>query len=104
LRDETHPLLPPSELPACGRGEIRWSHEHRLTRFRQQVGGTPKRAARVRRFEQLLRRRAREQPRPDGGRLAAVAGYADQAHMIRDFGQFVGGSPTAHLRARQQAR
>jgi AraC-like DNA-binding protein len=55
----------------------------------------PKRAARVSRFEQLLRRLAREQPRPDGDPLAAVAGYADQAHMIRDFGQFVGASPTA---------
>ncbi len=78
--------------------EIGWSHKHLITRFRQQVGVTPKRAARVSRFEQLLRRLARE-PRPDWDRLAAVAGYADQAHMIRDFGHFVGASPTAHLRA-----
>jgi AraC-like DNA-binding protein len=83
--------------------EIGWSHKHLITRFRQQVGVTPKRAARVSRFERVLRRLAREQPRPDWGRLAAGAGYADQAHMIRDFGQFVGASPTAHLRARQQA-
>ncbi len=84
--------------------EIGWSHKHLITRFRQQVGVTPKRAARVSRFEQLLRRLAREQPRPDWDRLAAAAGYADQAHMIRDFGHFVGASPTAHLRVRQQMR
>jgi len=79
--------------------EIGWSHKHLITRFRQQVGVTPKRAARLSRFEHLLRRLARERPRPDWDRLAAVAGYADQAHMIRDFGQFLGTTPTAHLRA-----
>ena len=36
--------------------EIGWSHKQLITRFRQQVGVTPKRAARVSRFEQLLRR------------------------------------------------
>jgi AraC-like DNA-binding protein len=84
--------------------EIGWSHKHLITRFRQQVGVTPKRAARLSRFEHLLRRLARERPRPDWDRLAAVAGYADQAHMIRDFGQFLGTTPTAHLRATSAAR
>ena len=79
--------------------EIGWSHKHLITRFRQQVGLTPKRASRVTRFEHLLRRLARERPRPDWDLLAAAAGYADQAHMIRDFGQFLGTTPTAYLKA-----
>jgi AraC-like DNA-binding protein len=81
--------------------EVGWSHKHLITRFRQQVGLTPKRAARVSRFEHLLRRLAREQARPDWDQLAATAGYADQAHLIRDFRQFFGTSPTSHLRERQ---
>jgi AraC-like DNA-binding protein len=80
--------------------EVGWSHKHLITRFRQQVGVTPKRAARLSRFESLLRRLAREPSRPDWDRLAAAAGYADQAHMIRDFGQFAGVSPTVHAKAR----
>ncbi|HEY7596628.1 MAG TPA: helix-turn-helix domain-containing protein [Actinophytocola sp.] len=81
--------------------EIGWSHKHLITRFRQQVGLTPKRAARITRFEHLLSRLARERSRPDWDQLAATAGYADQAHMIRDFRQFFGTSPAAHLKAPQ---
>jgi AraC-like DNA-binding protein len=77
--------------------EIGWSHKHLITRFRQQVGLTPKRAARISRFEHLLRRLAHERSGPDWDRLATVAGYADQAHMIREFRQFLGTTPTAHL-------
>jgi AraC-like DNA-binding protein len=84
--------------------EVGWSHKHLITRFREQVGVTPKRAARLSRFEHLLRRLDRERPRPDWDRLAAVAGYADQAHMIRDFGQFLGTTPTKYLAAASGAR
>ena len=78
--------------------EVRWSHKHLITRFRQQVGLTPKRAARISRFEHVLHRLIRERSRPDWDRLAAVAGYADQAHMIRDFRQFLGTTPAAHFK------
>lgn len=77
--------------------EIGWSHKHLITRFRQQVGLTPKRTARISRFEHLLRRLARERSGPDWNRLATVAGYADQSHMIREFRQFLGTTPTAHM-------
>lgn len=74
--------------------EVGWSHKHLITRFREQVGLTPKRAARTIRFERVLRRVGRTD-RPDWAALAAVCGYSDQAHLIRDFREFAGTTPTA---------
>jgi AraC-like DNA-binding protein len=74
--------------------QVGWSHKHLITRFREQIGLTPKRAARVIRFERVLRR-LDEAPRPDWARLAAECGYADQAHLIRDFAEFAGTTPAA---------
>jgi transcriptional regulator GlxA family with amidase domain len=64
--------------------EVGWSHKHLITRFRQQVGLTPKTAARLIRFDQVSRR-LDGQRTIDWGEVAADAGYADQAHLIRDF-------------------
>lgn len=72
--------------------EIGWSHKHLVRRFTEQVGVAPKLAARMIRFEGVLVRMSREQ-RPDWARLAFETGYADQAHLIRDFGEFAGTSP-----------
>jgi AraC-like DNA-binding protein len=72
--------------------EIGWSHKHLIRRFTEQVGVTPKLAARMIRFEGVLDRMRRE-PRPDWARLAVETGYADQAHLIRDFGEFAGTTP-----------
>lgn len=77
--------------------EIGWSNKHLITRFRQQVGITPKRAARVIRFERVLRRIGGD-PQPDWARLASECGYSDQAHMIREFGEFGGTTPAAAVR------
>jgi AraC-like DNA-binding protein len=33
----------------------------------------------------------------DWGRVAGEAGYADQAHLIRDFHQFTGSTPAAFV-------
>jgi len=73
--------------------ETGWSHKHLITRFKRQVGVTPKMAARLIRFETVRRRLA-------GGshgwaRIAAEAGYADQSHLVREFRQFSGLTPTA---------
>ena len=78
--------------------EVGWSHKHLITRFRQHVGVTPKQAARVIRFEQVLRRMYLSAD-PDWGRVAADCGYADQAHLIRDFGEFAGTTPGAGARS-----
>jgi AraC-like DNA-binding protein len=74
------------------------SHRHLATRFREEVGLSPKAFARVLRFKHslaLLRR--------DGASLASVAeaaGYYDQSHLNRDFRVMAGTSPRAFLRDR----
>jgi Helix-turn-helix domain len=70
------------ELGMHARGFIAW--------FRQQVGPLPKQYARLARFQELLS--TWEDPGNWGGR-AAAAGYADQAHMNREFKLFAGITP-----------
>jgi AraC-like DNA-binding protein len=77
--------------------EVGWSQKHLIARFRQQTGLTPKRAARVIRFERVLRRISGA-AHMDLARLAAECGYSDQAHLIRDFGEFTGMTPGAAVR------
>ena len=73
--------------------EVGWSHKHLIARFRQQVGVGPKTAARLVRFNSVWRRLDQRRPL-DWGLVAAESGYADQAHLIRDFRQFTGWTPT----------
>ena len=65
-------------------------------RFRNEVGLTPKMFQRVVRFRMAFR--MLEHQRGGGARIAAAAGYYDQAHMIRDFRQFTGTSPREFFR------
>ncbi|WP_309056326.1 helix-turn-helix domain-containing protein, partial [Streptomyces sp.] len=61
-------------------------------RFRSQIGLTPKRAARLIRFDHAAHRLAA------GHRAAVVAaesGYADQSHLHREVVAFAGVTPTA---------
>jgi len=76
--------------------EVGWSHRHLIARFSQQVGLRPKTAARLVRFDAMMRRIDPGRPL-EWGRLAADAGYADQAHLVRDFRQFTGTTPTRLL-------
>jgi AraC-like DNA-binding protein len=76
--------------------ETGWSHKHLISRFRQQIGLPPKRAAALLRFETVLRRLQRDAT-PDWSLLAAETGYADQAHLVRDFHRFSGTTPTGFL-------
>jgi AraC-like DNA-binding protein len=50
--------------------------------------------ARVRRFSRALSRRERE-PSLDGAAMAAACGYFDQAHMVSEFRELAGASPSA---------
>lgn len=78
--------------------ESGYSHRVFIARFRAEVGLTPKRYCRVRRFQRAvkaleLRREATV------GDIAAATGYADQAHLDRDFREMAGLSPSAHRNA-----
>jgi AraC-like DNA-binding protein len=76
--------------------EVGWSHKHLLAKFRQQVGLRPKTAGRLIRFNGVWRRLDEDRPL-DWGRVAAEVGYADQAHLAREFRQFTGTTPTGFL-------
>lgn len=68
---------------------VGWSERHLAARFRTEIGLTPKTAARVIRFH-----RARLMiPSTPGATVAAVCGYADQAHLVRDFSRVTGTTP-----------
>jgi AraC-like DNA-binding protein len=76
--------------------EAGWSHKHLITKFKEQIGLTPKTAARLIRFQRLLGR-LEHSPPPRWTQLAADCGYADQAHLIREFREFTGTTPTEFL-------
>jgi len=62
-------------------------------RFLDGVGIGPKRLSRILRFQQALMA-SLEQSKPNWARIAARCGYFDQTHLIRDFREFSGYSPT----------
>ncbi|MFI8515853.1 helix-turn-helix domain-containing protein [Streptomyces sp. NPDC085460] len=74
--------------------ELGWSRRYLTERFRAEVGLSPKTAARVLRFEHAHELAAARDPLPWGD-VAAASGYADQAHLVRDWREFTGRSPTA---------
>ncbi|MGE3289390.1 MAG: helix-turn-helix domain-containing protein [Pseudonocardia sp.] len=77
--------------------ETGWSHKHLITMFRRQVGLPPRTAARLVRFDGVLRRVERPD-RPAWEQVAADSGYADQSHLVRDFRAFAGTTPTGFVR------
>ncbi len=72
--------------------ELGCSRRYLQTRLREQVGLSPKVAARVLRFEQV-RRRIELDP-PQWAQIAYDAGYADQPHLNRDFRELCGTTPS----------
>jgi AraC-like DNA-binding protein len=81
---------------AAGTG---WSGRHLASRFRAEIGLTPKAAARVIRFDRA-RRRLVERAGDTGYQLAELAadtGYFDQAHLAREFRALAGLPPSQWL-------
>jgi AraC-like DNA-binding protein len=75
------------------------SRKHLTLRFRHEFGISPKLLARILRFDRAVRLigAARVASLAD---LAAASGYADQAHLSREFRIFAGSAPAAFLRRR----
>ena len=73
---------------------LEWSRKHLVSRFREEVGLAPKMIARIARFG-----RAQEMAASGSGAgwadVAAACGYADQAHLIREFTALAGSTPSA---------
>jgi len=74
--------------------ELGVSRKHLAETFRNELGMTPKRLARLVRFERLWKA-LRAAPSAGGGwTLAALDhGYYDQAHFVREFRAFTGLAP-----------
>jgi AraC-like DNA-binding protein len=73
-----------------------WTVKHMTRRFRAQIGLAPKRFARVRRFQRVLRRSADTADPIDWAQLAVACGFFDQAHLIHEFRAHAGTTPTAY--------
>lgn len=87
--------------PIAGIAEqIGVSQRHLTTLFRREVGHTPKAVAMLMRFEYATARmadQARRHQQVDLAGVAVAAGYADQAHLTREFVRYAGVSPAAWL-------
>jgi len=79
--------------------EVGWSRRHLAQCVGREYGLTPKEAARVARFERSVAALRR------GGTtiamVAATCGYADQAHLAREWRDLAGMPPSAWLSAEQ---
>jgi AraC-like DNA-binding protein len=76
--------------------ELGCSRRHLAGRFADELGLGPKTVARMLRFERADAAVRAGQPL---AAVAAACGYADQAHLTRDFRAFAGRPPAAHRRA-----
>jgi AraC-like DNA-binding protein len=69
-----------------------WSRKRLWSRFRAQIGLTPKRAAQLVRFDHAAHRLAAGH---GPAAVAAESGYVDQSHLHRNVTAFTGITPTA---------
>ena len=70
--------------------EVGWSRKRLWSRFRAQVGLTPKHAAKLVRFDHAAHRLAAGQ---SAASVAADSGFVDQSHLCRDVKDFTGLTP-----------
>jgi AraC-like DNA-binding protein len=77
------------------------SRRHLARLFLTEVGMPPKLCARILRFQQALRQLTQYLHTP-AAHIAALGGYADQSHFIREFRSFAGLSPNAYRRQAQR--
>jgi AraC-like DNA-binding protein len=75
------------------------THRQLIDRFRDAVGVTPRRLARIYRLQAVIRYLDRCS-RANWSRVAADCGFADQAHLIRELRDLAGVTPTEYLALR----
>jgi AraC-like DNA-binding protein len=89
-----------SSPPARAVGDVTYkvglSPRRFIQLFGEQVGLTPKLFCRIARFQSALRMISRTQ-RVRWAEIALACGYYDQAHLITDFQEFSGLTPSAYL-------
>ncbi|MFD4832695.1 helix-turn-helix domain-containing protein [Streptomyces uncialis] len=71
--------------------EMGWSRKRLWSRFRSQIGITPKRATQLVRFDHAAHLLAAGNA---AARVAATSGYVDQSHLHREVKAFTGATPT----------
>jgi AraC-like DNA-binding protein len=76
---------------------VGWSTRHLGERFRAEYGLGPKTMARVMRFERSSRLVRLAPPGRSVARIAAACGYADQAHLTREWRSIAGVTPARWL-------
>ncbi|CAN7478315.1 helix-turn-helix domain-containing protein [Mesorhizobium sp. LjNodule214] len=74
-------------------GRLGWSRKHLAGKFYDAVGIGPKTLSRIVRFNRALG--LSRQDNGDWADIAADCGYADQAHLVREFRDLAGETPTA---------
>jgi AraC-like DNA-binding protein len=92
-RVQRDPVVSVSMLAA----DVGWSERHLQSRFRGHFGVTPKGARRVVRLQKALRALEAGLPATDA---ASLAGYCDQAHLIREVKAMTGLTPAVLARRR----
>jgi AraC-like DNA-binding protein len=90
------PVLSLRELAS----QLGMSHKQMLSRFDCRVGLTPKLTSRIFRFQKALAAANVAKTTPDWSDLAVDCGYYDQAHLIHEFQQLAGLTPSQYLRGR----
>ncbi|CCV14471.1 AraC family transcriptional regulator [Mesorhizobium sp. STM 4661] len=73
-------------------GKLGWSRKHLLGKFSNTIGVGPKTLSRIVRFNRALGLSRQDQS--DWADIAADCGYADQSHLVREFRDLAGETPT----------
>ena len=76
--------------------ELGYSRKHVSVRFRERFGLSPKRLARLVRFDRAVRL-LRSGTGTSLAQIGLQCGYFDQAHFIREFREFAGETPGAYF-------
>jgi AraC-like DNA-binding protein len=76
-----------------------WTPRRLIDGFRAHVGVTPKTAGRILRFHRATGLLRAADARTPIARIASECGYADQAHMNREFRDFAGKTPASYRKA-----